>query len=163
MMKGSKVLVITMVIVLGILVQLVLCVADTKDTPGRAVVDFTKAYFSLDKSMADRICDNKRIVDDVDVVEEYLYSVAQEAGARGFRLSYMKNCLKHVFTETISRDSTTAVVRITCERKRMINPVFTIIGKLFFIGETYEVDETLNIIKEDGKWKVCGRAFSLSV
>jgi hypothetical protein len=45
----------------------------------------------------------------------------------------------------------------------MINPVFTIIGKLFFIGETYEVDETLNIIKEDGKWKVCGRAFLLPV
>ena len=75
----------------------------------------------------------------------------------------MRSMLYHIKTDIISEDESETKIRITCERKRMINPVFTIICKLFFIGETYEVDETLNIIKEDGKWKVCGRAFSLPV
>ena len=28
--------------------------------------------------------------------------------------------------------------------------------------ETHEVDKTLSLVKEDGRWKVCGRPYSLS-
>ena len=100
---------------------------------------------------------------DPKIVEKYINRVAHEAQDLGFSLNYMRSMLYHIKTDVVSEDESEAKIRITCERKRMIHPVFTIIGKLFFIGETYEVDETLNIIKEDGKWKVCGRAFSLSV
>jgi len=111
--------------------------------------------------MSEYVC--KELMEEENIVEKYINQVANEAQNLGFKLSYMRSMLYHIKTDILSEDESEAKIRITCERKRMINPIFTIIGKLFFIGETYEVDETLNIIKEDGKWKVCGRAFSLPV
>ncbi len=135
--------------------------ADTRSTPGKAAVEFTKAYFSLDASMSEYICNE--LMEEENIADKYINQVAQEAQDLGFSLNYMRSMLYHIKTDIISEDESEVKIRITCERKRMINPVFTIIGKLFFIGETYEVDETLNIIKEDGKWKICGRAFLLPV
>ena len=160
MAKDSRITGVVLVVFFGIILQLLLGMADTRSTPGKTAVEFTKAYFSLDASMSEYLC--KELMEE-DVVDKHINQVAQDAQVLGFKLNYMRSMLYHIETDIVSRDETEAKIRITCERKRMINPVFTIIGKLFFIGETYEVDETLNIIKEDGKWKVCGRAFSLPV
>jgi len=160
MVKDNRITGVVLVIFFGIILQLLLVMADTRSTPGKTAVEFTKAYFSLDASMSEYLC--KELMEE-DVVDKHIKQVAQDAQVLGFKLNYMRSMLYHVKTDIISEDDSEAKIRITCERKRMINPIFTIIGKLFFIGETYEVDETLNIIKEDGKWKVCGRAFSLSV
>ena len=159
MAKDNRITGVVLVVFFGIILQLLLGMADTRSTPGKTAVEFTKAYFSLDASMSEYIC--KELMEE-DVVDKHINQVAQDAQVLGFKLNYMRSMLYHIETDIVSRDESEAKIRITCERKRMINPVFTIIGKLFFIGETYEVDETLNIIKEDGKWKVCGRAFSLS-
>ena len=159
MAKDNRITGVVLVVFFGIILQLLLGMADTRSTPGKTAVEFTKAYFSLDASMSEYIC--KELMEE-DVVDKHINQVAQDAQVLGFKLNYMRSMLYHIKTDIISRDESEAKIRITCERKRLINPVFTIIGKLFFIGETYEVDETLNIIKEDGKWKICGRAFSLS-
>ena len=37
-----------------------------------------------------------------------------------------------------------------------------VVGRLFSIGETYSVDETLKLVKEDGRWKVCGNPFLIA-
>ena len=161
MAKDNRITGLVLVVFFGIILQLLLGMLDTRSTPGKTAVEFTKAYFSLDVSMSEYICDE--LMEEENIVEKYIDQVAQEAQNLGFKLNYMRSMLYHIKTDIISRDESEAKIRITCERKRMINPVFTIIGKLFFIGETYEVDETLNIIKEDGKWKICGRAFSLPV
>jgi len=161
MAKDNRITGVVLVVFFGIILQLLLGMADTRSTPGKTAVEFTKAYFSLDASMSEYVCNE--LMEEENIVEKYISQVAQEAQNLGFKLNYMRSMLYHIKTDIVSRDESEAKIRITCERKRMINPVFTIIGKLFFIGETYEVDETLNIIKEDGKWKVCGRAFSLSV
>ena len=160
MVKDNRIIGVVLVVFFGIILQLLLGMADTRSTPGKTAVEFTKAYFSLDASMSEYLC--KELMEE-DVVDKHINQVAQDAQVLGFKLNYMRSMLYHIKTDIISEDESEAKIRITCERKRMINPVFTIIGKLFFIGETYEVDETLNIIKEDGKWKICGRAFSLSV
>ena len=160
MVKDNRITGIVLVVFFGIILQLLLGMADTRSTPGKTAVEFTKAYFSLDASMSEYLC--KELMEE-DVVDKHIKQVAQDAQVLGFKLNYMRSMLYHIETDIVSRDESEAKIRITCERKRMINPVFTIIGKLFFIGETYEVDETLNIIKEDGKWKICGRAFSLPV
>ena len=159
MAKDNRITGIVLVVFFGIILQLLLGMADTRSTPGKTAVEFTKAYFSLDASMSEYIC--KELMEE-DVVDKHITQVAQDAQVLGFKLNYMRSMLYHIKTDIISEDESEAKIRITCERKRLINPVFTIVGKLFFIGETYEVDETLNIIKEDGKWKICGRAFSLS-
>ena len=152
---------IALALLLGIIIQGLLVIPDIKDTPTRAVVKFTKAYFNIDRDMSELLC-SKFTSEDTDVVDEYIQRVVDEARASGFSLDYMRSRLYSIHTDVISISDSEAQVRITAKRKRNINPVYTIIGKLFFIGETHSVDEVVNVVKEDGKWKVCGVVFSLT-
>jgi hypothetical protein len=145
----------------GFLVQVFFSLADQKDTPNKAVVEFSKAYFQLDRSMADRICKKQLTTNDVDIVDQYLYLASKEANERGFDINFLKNKLYHIETQTLSKNDTTAKIRITGKTRVAINPVYPVVAKLFNIGATQEVEETFNVIKEDSKWKVCGNLFSL--
>lgn len=161
MIQLSRSVGIILVLIVGFLVQVLFSVADQKDTPNKAVVEFSKAYFQLDRSMADRICKKQLTADDVDIVDQYLYLASKEANERGFDINFLKNKLYHIETETLSKNDTTAKIRITGKTRVAINPVYPVVAKLFNIGATQEVEETFNVIKEDSKWKVCGNLFSL--
>jgi hypothetical protein len=113
-------------------------------------------------SMTERLCKELSEDKEAEIVDGYLHHSAEKARAMGFSPGYMKNQLSHVKTEIKMRDENSAKVRISGERLRSINPVFALVGRLFFLIETHEVDETLTLVKEDGKWRVCGRPFSLS-
>jgi hypothetical protein len=152
---------IILVLIVGFIIQLLFSFADLRDTPNKVAVEFSKAYFNLDKSMAKKICKKRLVSDDIDVIDEYLYVKAKEAKDRGFNINFMKNKLYHIETETISRTDTEAQIRVTGKIRISMNPVYPVVAKLFDIGSTHEIDETLSLIKEDGKWKVCGDAFSL--
>ena len=86
---------------------------------------------------------------------------AEQAKSMGFDVSWMKMVLSHIETETQMVDDNVAEVRINCNRRRAVNPVFALVAKLFSLGETYNVEETLTLVKEDGLWKVCGEPFAL--
>jgi len=161
MIQLSRSVGIILVLIVGFLVQLLFSLADLRDTPNKAVVEFSKAYFQLDRSMADRICKKQLSTDPVDIVDQYLYLAAKEANERGFDINFMKNKLYHIETETLSKNDTTAKIRITGKKRVAVNPVYPIVAQLFNIGATHEVDETFNVIKEDSQWKVCGNLFSL--
>jgi len=161
MVRLSKGAGIILVLIIGLLVQLLFSVADAIDTPNKAVVQFSKAYFNLDKSMAKKICKERLASEDVDVIDQYIYLSAKEAKERGFGINFMKNKLYHIETETLSKKENEAQIRITGKIRVSINPVYPIVANLFNIGATHEVDEIINVIKEDGKWKVCGSLFSL--
>jgi len=161
MIQLSRSVGIILVLIVGFLVQVLFSVADQKDTPNKAVVEFSKAYFQLDRSMADRICKKQLTADDVDIVDQYLYLASKEANERGFDINFLKNKLYHIETETLSKNDTTAKIRITGKTRVAINPVYPVVAKLFNIGATQEVEETFNVIKEGSKWKVCGNLFSL--
>jgi len=163
MAKLSRSAGIILVLILGFLVQSLFTFADSTDTPSKAVVQFSKAYFNLDKSMAKRICKKRLTTEDVDVIDQYIYLRAKGAKERGFGISFMKNKLYHIETETISKNDNEAQIRITGKIRVSINSVYPIVAELFNIGATHEVDEIINVIKEDGKWKVCGNLFSLPV
>jgi hypothetical protein len=163
MVRLSRSAGIIMVLILGFLVQALFTFADSTDTPSKAVVQFSKAYFNLDKSMAKRICEKRLASEDVDLIDQYLHFSAEEAKKRGFDINFMKNKLYHIETETISKKDNEAQIRITGKIRVSINAVYPIVAKLFNIGATHEVDEIINVIKEDGKWKVCGNLFSLPV
>jgi hypothetical protein len=113
-------------------------------------------------SMAERLCSELSEDEEADIVGGYLYHSAEKARAMGFSPSYMKNQISHVKTKINMTDENNAKVRITGERLRSINPVYAIIGRLFCLIETHKVDETLTLVKEDGKWRVCSKPFSLS-
>ncbi len=152
---------IILVLIVGFCVQLLFTFAGTEDTPNKAVVKFSKAYFQLDRSMAERICHERLTFGDVDVVDQYLYRVAGEAKKRGFGINFMKNKLYHIETKTLNKNDNEAQIRITGKRRISINPAYVIVAKLFNLSETYEVDAIVDVVREDGKWKVCGDIFSL--
>jgi uncharacterized membrane protein YvbJ len=163
MKQGKMLLTIAAVVVLGIIIQVILIGAETTSTPSKTVIKFTKAYFKLDRSMSKYLCGEFATEEDADAAAEYINRMADEAKTLGFSLNYMRTTLFSVHTDIISKSETEAQVRIRALRKRNLNPVYTIVAQLFFIGETYEVDEILNLVKEDGQWKVCGQAFSLTI
>ena len=161
MIQLSRSVGIILVLIVGFLVQVIFSLADQRYTPNKAVVEFSKAYFQLDRSMADRICQKQLTIDDVDIVDQHLYLATKEANERGFDVNFIKNKLYHIETETLSKNDTTAKIRITGKTRVAINPVYPIVAQLFNIGATHEVNQTFNVIKEDSQWKVCGNLFSL--
>jgi len=161
MSSGSKIVVLATVVIVAFILQIVLIVADRHETPGTVAVAFSKAYFNLDGDMADLIC-SEMTAEDADVVDDYLKRVAAEARAEGFDPSWKKMVLAHIELETEMVDENMAEVQISCERRRSINPVFAAVAKIFFLGDTYKVEEILTVVKEDDGWKVCGQPFSLT-
>jgi len=160
---GSKSIIpkIAAVIFLAFILQIVLVISDHHESPAKAAVEFSKAYFKLNNSMEKRLCSELIEDGESDVVDGYLYRVADQAKSEGFNVSWMKMALLHIETETQMLDDNVAEVRINCNRRRAVNPVFSLVAKIFSLGETYKVEETLTLVKEDDVWKVCGEPFAL--
>jgi len=152
--KGSIITGAILIIVITFFLQVMFVYADRNDTPNKAATEFTKAYFGLDSSMADRLCQESLIVDGVNVVNKYIDCVTTKAKTEGFRPFFVKNYLYHVQTNTISKDENKAKIKLTCEIKHPLRAFFT-------KESSKKINETIDLVKEDGKWKVCGDAFSL--
>ncbi len=153
--KNSKGIAITLVILLGIFLQVLFAFGDEQDTPNKAVVEFAEAYFWFDsETMNDRLCDESKVVDDVDMTDRHVYLAEKKAKLLGYGLFYTKEKLYHVETYTISKDHEKAEIRLVCERKPPLQSFFT-------RRPPKKVDETINLIKEGKKWRVCGSPFSL--
>ncbi len=150
-----------LVILWAFFLQVLFVFADTRDTPGKAVSDFMKKYYQLDASMAERLCRSVKDAGGANYVDDYLRFVSQEAAQRGFDDGFMKSTPLHLKTETLHRDGDQAVVRVTGERKRDLNPVYTVVAKLFFLGDKYSFEQTFEVVQEDGCWKVCGDLFTM--
>jgi len=157
----SKYVPLLVVICIGIVVQVLLIPLDCINKPYKTAVDFTEAYLRIDPSMANYLCEDSKTIDDIDTVAQYVYHMTKQARDRGFDKSYLKSKLYHVMTYTTYLGDSEATVSISAERRTAINPVFALVAKLFHIGETHPFDETLEIVKEDGRWKVCGSPSSL--
>jgi len=162
MEKGNNSSALTLALLLGIFLQVLLAYADTVDTPGQAVVNFSQAYFKLDPSMSKYLCSELTSEEEMDVVSQFINKSSVEAGDRGFDAGYLKSYLFEITTHTLRKSEDHAQVRIHCKRRKSINPVFAIVARFFFIGNTYTVDEVIDMVKENGKWKVCGQPFSLT-
>jgi hypothetical protein len=162
MAQNSKYGSLVVVICIGIILQVLLIFASCSRTPYDTAVAFTKAYFKLNPSMAEYLCEESKTVDDLDVVAGYLHHAASAAKNRGFDKSYVKSQLYNVITETTYISDTEATVTITASRRTAINPIFAWVTKLFHIGGTYPFEATIDVIKEDGTWKVCGDPLALS-
>ena len=110
MTPTSRYLTIAGVILMGIVLQGILILADCQDTPRRAAVEFTKAFYHLDPAMSARLCKKHLGGQDSDVVEQYILKVSSEARDRGLGLNYMKNILYGVETHTHMIDENTALI-----------------------------------------------------
>jgi hypothetical protein len=150
-----------MVILFGIFLQAIFMFGEAKETPNKTAVKFTKAYFTIDKSMAGYLCKTLAPSDDENIVEKYIQKAENEAAERGLSPDLVKSRLFNIETETISRTDKEITLKISAERIVAINPLYALVSKLFHLGKIHKVEDTITVIMEDGKWKVCGKPFSL--
>ena len=146
---------LVVVILLGAFLQIILVSADKPTAPYDVAINFAKAYYRLDPQMGDYLCDDMRAIDDQDTVEAYIHMVALRTEERGFGVNWAKSRLYDIRTHTVYTGENEAEVALAAERRKAINPVYTVVAKLFHIGETHPVHETLKLVKENGRWKVC--------
>jgi len=160
MLQPIKIIKISMVIAIGIILQILLIAADDTNSPEKIAYAFTKAYFSLDKTALMKHTCNE-LAEGTDVVDQYIQRIEKESKDTGLKL-YTKSLIYHVKTHVISVSDSEAQVRISGKKRYSINPIYTVVAIVFGIGEVHHFDETIHLINEDGQWKVCGNPFSLT-
>jgi hypothetical protein len=161
MAQDSKTLIFIPVLVLAVCLQVIFIVADCRDTATGAAIEFSKAYFLLDASMANRLCSDLSTDEEKDWTADLIQRVSDEAGQRGFQPGMLKYSLEHIHTRTLHQDAASAEIHLSAVKRVCINPVFAWVAKLFRLGETQPVSATLELVKENGTWKVCGNPFEL--
>jgi hypothetical protein len=152
-----------LVVVLAVCLQVVLVFADGKQTATGTAINFSKAYFLLDADMEKYICNELAGDEDEPVVAAYIQAMTDEANARGFDTGMMKQTIIHVETETLAQDTESATIHLKGRSRTCIHPVFAYVASLFHLGQTVAFEATLDLVKEDGKWKVCGNPYGLSM
>lgn len=152
MNQKEKFIPIVLSVAIGILLQLLFIVSDSKDTPTRAVTRFAKAYFKADPALADYLCEESRTVDDMDVVTTYLAEKASDAAARGLGRFYLQEKLYNLHTYRVDGGDDVVKMRLTADIKPPL--------KSFFTKESpREFDHTFTLVNIDGTWQVCGDVF----
>ena len=161
--QNKSLLLFIPVFLLAFGLQAAFILLDCKQTATQTAVAFSKAYFMVDPAMADLVCDEVLGEEDETSVELYVQRVATEAQHRGVPVGYIRHQLEHVHTETIHQEDTSAEIHLTAKKRVCINPIFAWVAKLFFLGETHEVEAVLHLVKQAGQWKVCGTPYELGV
>ena len=147
------------VLVLFIVVQLGLIAADMRQGPVQVAKQFTKDYFYLKPSMQQYLCQS--LAEGGEVVDTFLYQKRMEAEQRGFTLKYLQHLFTSLHLKTVEQDEKSALIHVSGTTRVAINPAFMLVGKLFRIGKDYPVDATLELVKEDDGWRVCGAPFGM--
>lgn len=161
-LKNNKVITISLVLLVGIILQIVLavlpCITGKTNTPHEAAVDFAKAYFMIDPSMSDFLSKDKQVVDGSNVAKEHFERNRIEAEKMGFGTNYMRYRLYHIETKMLDKNDDRAKVMIKGSLKRAIRTIYSIIADIPFIdiGKRHKIEGTIDLIKEDGIWKAEG-------
>ncbi|BBO70708.1 hypothetical protein DSCA_46380 [Desulfosarcina alkanivorans] len=151
-----------LVVILAVCLQVAFVFADCKQTATGTAVDFSRAYFLLDPDMEKYMCSDLAGDADESAAATYLLTMTDEARERGFGTGMVRQTIYHVKTETLAQDAESATIHLKGYSRTCIHPVFAYVAKLFQLGRTNTFEGTLDLIKEDGKWKVCGAPYGLS-
>jgi len=163
MTKGNNNSAWILVVLLAVGLQVAFVFADGKQTATGTAVNFSKAFFLLDADMEKYMCGDLIADGEASAAAAHMQAMADDAAARGFSTSMVRETITHVKTETLAQDAESATIHMHGLRRTSINPVFAFVAKLFRLGDTREFEETLELVKEDGKWKVCGSPFGMSI
>jgi hypothetical protein len=158
--SGNKFLPWVALIVLFVGFQAVFILADCRRTAPQTAEEFIKAYYALDPSMSHMVCNDLKEDETEDPVVRFIENVSNEAETLGHNLNYMRSQLLSLHAKTVSESEDSAVIHVTGTRKRCVHPVFTFVARLFFLGDTFPVDKTLTLVREDGRWRVCNDVFN---
>ena len=141
-------------VVIFILLQPVLMILDCRQTPASVAKQFVEDYYYLDPDMEKFLC---RQVVETEWVDTYLQGKADEASQRGFSTKSLRRMFTHIHLETVTAQDDAAVVQVKGTLRTAIYPAFMVVGKIFGIGQNYDVETDINLVKEDGRWRVCSQ------
>jgi hypothetical protein len=147
-------------VVIATVLQLGLIGADCRQTPLKVAKNFAGAYYYLDSDMQDYLCAG--LGEDGEVVDDYLYQKSIEASQRGLSTNYLRHKFIKMHASVIDSGTDTMSVHLTGTTRVCINPAFMLVGKLFKVGDDHLVDETLELVKENNNWRICGNPFGLN-
>ena len=143
---------------LAVVLQLALIGVDCKGTPTKIARSFAEDYYYFDPDMRNLVC--KALIEQ-GAVDNFLYRNTQQAHERGFSIKYLRKKFTELHLDLVKSNDKSATVHLEGTTRVCIYPPFMIIGKLFGIGRTYPVDKTIDLVKENGQWRVCGNPFGL--
>jgi len=151
-----------LVVILAVCFQVVFVFAESRPSATTTAIDFTKAYFMLDADMG-KYMSSDLIGNDEETspVATYIQAMTDDANTRGFEIGMLRQTIEHVETETLARDADSATIRLDGIRRTCIHPVFAYVARLFHLGQTHPFEETLQLVKKDGQWKVCGVPYGM--
>lgn len=144
---------------LAIILQVALIGLDCSQTPAKVAKHFAAAYYYLDADIEQYLCTSLK--EEGDVVGDYLFDKQYEASQRGFSTKYLRHKLIHAHVEVAETGDDATTVHLTGITRVCINPVFMFVGKLFRIGRDHHVEETIKLVKEDNRWRVCDTSLNL--
>jgi hypothetical protein len=160
MKKNTILMTILGVVIIGVIVQFALVRIDLIDTPQKAAVDFLNKYYKLDTAMSERLCEESRTENDVDVVAQYIEKMSEQAQARGFGFNYMKFRLFHIETFFEKVDAKNAKVAVKARKDRAPRAAFPFVARIFGLSKVEEVEHVLELKKENKIWRVCNFEFT---
>lgn len=150
---------IAIVVGIAIVLQLALIGTECQQTPATVARAFVKAYYYLDADMQNYLC--AELAADGETVDNFLNQKKAEAAQRGLPVNYLRHKFIHLHVETVQSRDTTAEIHLTGTTRVCINPLYMLVGKLFKIGADHHVTETIELIKENDQWRVCGESSGL--
>ncbi len=134
------------------------------EPPTKVVKDFAKAYFMLDSSMAAYLSKDARMnKNKMDMVDFYLDIKAADAQHQGYKTNYLQQLPVVMKTRILDMDDSSAKIEFNAITLRSINPLFRIIGFVFGLIDENEVRDIINVVKEDGEWKIGPGAFDMPI
>jgi hypothetical protein len=151
-----------LVVILAVCFQLIFVFAESRPTATGTAIAFTKAYFMLDCDMGKYMSSTLLGSDqESSPVTAYLQATTDDAKARGFEIGMMRQSIEHVETETLAHNADSATIHLSGIRRTCIHPIFAYVARLFHLGQTHPFEETLQLVKKDGKWKICGVPYGM--
>ncbi|MGD9211821.1 MAG: hypothetical protein PVI90_13645 [Desulfobacteraceae bacterium] len=159
MVQNNRTVVILVTLIVAVIFQFIFVFVDGRDTPVKAAIEFSKDYFLLEETMADRLCSELSMDDDNNLAKEVITAATTEAHLRGFGLGMVRRSLSHIEAEVINEEEEKAEVKLSAASRVCINPVFAWVADLFNLGETKHEEAILSLVKEDDGWKVCGTPY----
>lgn len=149
---------IAIVIGIAIILQLALIGIDCQQTPGSVARNFAEAYYALNPDMQDYLCAG---LVEKGVVDKYLFKKQQQASSRGYSTNYMRHAFTKLHVNVMDAGDTAMTLHVHGTTRRCINRPFMIVGKLFGLAREFPVDEHIDVVKENGRWRVCGNPFGI--
>ncbi len=150
-----------LVVVLALCLQTVFVLVDCQQTATGTAIDFSKAYFLLDADMEKYLCGELAGDDDESAASAYLYKMSEESRQRGFGKGMVRQTIYRIHTKTLAQNAKSATIHVEGLRRTCIHPFFAYVAKLFQLGQAHHFEETLELVKEDGCWKICGTPYGL--